>query len=234
MSNAVPIPKKARQLCIYCQQNEADTRDHVPGKSLFPKPRPTNLISVPACESCNKGFHLDDDYFRLLSMAEMVGDNSSAQVVRTITRGSLDRPEAAKFLLELRSKTEIAEVTTAEGIFTGEKARLLNFDRARIRRIIKRYVRGLFYEETGRPLPLEVEFEAHFIGELEMDPLIYKEASEKLLFQIDKIPMKQIGDTFSYSTKLFDEDSIASLWKLQFFGGLVFYSWTYTKPSKDD
>ena len=45
------------------------TTEHVPPKSLFPKPRPSNLITVPSCESCNVRFAQDEVLFRLYCSA---------------------------------------------------------------------------------------------------------------------------------------------------------------------
>lgn len=39
------------------------TDDHVPPKSFFPPPLPTNLITVRCCEKCNNAFSVDDEAF---------------------------------------------------------------------------------------------------------------------------------------------------------------------------
>src|SRR5208283_2514674 len=52
--------------CLYCGRVRPLTRDDVPPKNLFPKPRPSNLITVPSCQKCNQSFMLDDEYFRLV------------------------------------------------------------------------------------------------------------------------------------------------------------------------
>ena len=36
--------------------------DHVPQQSLFPSPAQDNLITVPACKSCNSGAAKDDEW----------------------------------------------------------------------------------------------------------------------------------------------------------------------------
>lgn len=50
--------------CYLCGSPNPTTKDHIPPKGFFPEPRPTNLITVPCCESCNNGFSLDDDAMR--------------------------------------------------------------------------------------------------------------------------------------------------------------------------
>lgn len=57
-------PKKFG-ICALCGKRRPITREHVPPKNLFLPPRPTNTITVPVCEPCNHGFHLDDEYFRV-------------------------------------------------------------------------------------------------------------------------------------------------------------------------
>ena len=56
--------KPDRSRCIYCGTTEQLTADHVPPKNIFPEPRTSDLITVPACERCNKSYELDDEYFR--------------------------------------------------------------------------------------------------------------------------------------------------------------------------
>ena len=53
------------QACYLCG-GEATTRDHIPPKGLFPAPRTANLITVPACSTCNQRASLDDGYLRLV------------------------------------------------------------------------------------------------------------------------------------------------------------------------
>ena len=61
--------------CANCDR-PANTRDHVPPEKLFTPPRPSNLITVPSCGSCNHGASDDDEVFRneLSIMAGSFGD----------------------------------------------------------------------------------------------------------------------------------------------------------------
>ena len=52
--------------CVICGNVGTITREHVPPKCLFVKPRPTNTITAPLCGPCNHSYHLDDEYFRVL------------------------------------------------------------------------------------------------------------------------------------------------------------------------
>ena len=48
-------------ICVYCGA-QPHTRDHVPSKVLLDEPFPPDLPVVDACESCNAGFSLDEQY----------------------------------------------------------------------------------------------------------------------------------------------------------------------------
>ncbi len=50
--------------CCYCGTKEATTRDHVPPKAIFNKPRPDDLITVPCCFECNNQASSFDEKFK--------------------------------------------------------------------------------------------------------------------------------------------------------------------------
>lgn len=70
--------------------------EHVPGKCLFPKPRPTDLITVPACEQCNNGSSLEDEYFLdTLALIDEERPSAALERLRRRVRLRLWRAEAA-------------------------------------------------------------------------------------------------------------------------------------------
>jgi len=82
--------------CTYCQTVGPLTDDHVPPKLLFSKPRPSNLITVPACFPCNNGAGLDDAYFRLnVAIRENAGEHPNAEPIWKAALKDLTRDEAA-------------------------------------------------------------------------------------------------------------------------------------------
>src|SRR4051812_40316879 len=70
------IDQPSAILCYLCQKRPATTKDHVPPKSLFPKPRPSNLMTLPCCFPCNNRFSKHEEYFRLFASSCI---NRSAQ-----------------------------------------------------------------------------------------------------------------------------------------------------------
>jgi hypothetical protein len=73
--------------CYLCGA-PATTRDHIPPRGLFPQPRPNNLITVPACRSCNHDRSLDDEYFRDVVAA---GSNDSPQSLNLLYQRIIPR-----------------------------------------------------------------------------------------------------------------------------------------------
>jgi hypothetical protein len=51
--------------CYLCGALSDLTLDHVPPANLFPPPRPSNLIKVACCATCNSSYSKDDEAFRL-------------------------------------------------------------------------------------------------------------------------------------------------------------------------
>src|SRR2546427_8377223 len=84
--------------CIYCGTDKDLTVDHVPPKLLLMRPYPPNLITVPACETCNKSFQKDDEYTRtMLAVDVRASKNTAAQSNLPAVLRSLQRPNARGF-----------------------------------------------------------------------------------------------------------------------------------------
>ena len=52
------------QICYLCGINPANSADHVPPQSLFPKDHQVKGYKLPACSKCNNFLHLDEEYIR--------------------------------------------------------------------------------------------------------------------------------------------------------------------------
>jgi hypothetical protein len=64
--------------CYLCNKPNPMTRDHVPPKGFFPVPGPTNLITLPCCESCNNSYSLDDEAMRVW-LSSALGRSSAGE-----------------------------------------------------------------------------------------------------------------------------------------------------------
>lgn len=147
-----------RSSCIYCGTTGKLTKDHVPPRNLFPAPRPSDLVTVPACKPCNKSFELDDEYFRIavVAPADPERDPVAARLwAEKVVRGTLTRSPALKSTI-IRSLVRL-DVTTPAGIYLGTTP-TVRLDRKRLDRITRRIVTALHWHHHGHVPRPEVEF----------------------------------------------------------------------------
>ena len=186
------MPKRGKRegLCAYCGNIRRLTRDHVPPKSLFPKPRTSDLITVPCCEECRRGWSKDDEYFCsvIVNAASAYKvteglqlDSFGADTQSLMEHKMLDsyaRPQAKGYLHKVVDEMIDLTVTTPEGIYLPHLSGFKPNDGS-FNRVAGRIVRGLFFREKGSPVPKDYRVDvAAFQGGLDsgMDEL-----REKLL-----------------------------------------------------
>jgi hypothetical protein len=154
--------KQRPDKCVYCGDNPGITDDHVPPKSFFPQPRPSNLITVPACHKCNSGASKDEDYFLATFMFSGAGNSDAGKI---LWKQRLNR----MFRKNLGLKRKIAEglsyrpVVTPTGIYLGRRMGL-QFDEGRFERVLQKIVRGLYYFEYGEALAAKTEVTTLFLS----------------------------------------------------------------------
>lgn len=134
-------------MCAYCGELRELTRDHVPPRCLFSKPRPSDLVTVPCCDSCNRELSKHDEYFRIAittGIDKEIFPKENADSVRAIS--NLNRPASQGFVRQLLQNYE-------------RNPGRLKVDKARIEIVLNRIVRGLFYHHSQKYLPGTIAFE---------------------------------------------------------------------------
>lgn len=186
--------------CLYCGAREGSTRDHVPPRNLFTKPLPDNLITVPACRSCNKGFDLDDEYFR--QVITLGVDPKRFPIAISAIR-NLGGPKKRGFLRKMLSD------------LSPEK-QWMNVERERVDRVTRRIIRGLFFHHTKLPLPQSAEVRVWFpcFGET----LAVGDEFLALTRILDRQTPHSVGaGVFAYRYFVDSESPDYSLWRLCFY-----------------
>jgi hypothetical protein len=106
------------------------TRDHIPPKNLFPRPRPSGLHTLPCCETCNNRASDDDEYFRL-AVSSLINRNvaGSKSWKRTV-ESTLQKRRIGKLIDELAESIKPAQISTPVGSFAvvqiGPRAEVIN------------------------------------------------------------------------------------------------------------
>jgi hypothetical protein len=216
-------------VCVYCGAGGNLTKDHIPPKCLFAN-RPSNLITVPSCEPCNKGFSLDDEYFRLaLTSRGDTGDHPEAQLVSERAVQRISRPQARGFLESVFNSLTTIELKTPAGLYLGDAPGFMA-DLGRLSRVARRVITGLYFHEFGERLPDTHEAVAWQESGLQR----VGEATRAQLRQwcnfAQSAPEKTIGeDVFSYWYQPVPDEAHVSVWVLIFYKTVGFIGLTGAK-----
>lgn len=208
------------QRCVYCANPENLTDEHAPPKLIFPKTRPSDLITVKACLDCNQGGSKDAEYFRLsLCVNPICKDVPSVKALKDPVHRSLTRPEAQGFRIALLRCLEPEQGMIAFTVNIG-----------RIHAVIKRTVQCLYLHEVGEKLP-----DTYEVGVVSLDSLAQFAHEEIQEFRRDFVePLCQteqrlIADNqFGYSV-MNTSRPFVSVWALVFYGVWPFVALTGPK-----
>jgi hypothetical protein len=197
-----------QETCIYCGEPRPLTRDHVPPQSIFPNPKPSNLITVPARQDCNGGFKLDDEYFRTFVVT---GSYRSSAARSLWDRKTIGSPNAESIRQILRRSMKDFEIRSPSGLYLGNAPALL-LDARRTLRIAARIVLGLWWHHYRTRPESSIKILAGRLWSLD--------GMEHILSACQKASIA--GDVFAYAHGVPPEDTHQSVWFLQFYSSLLF------------
>jgi len=219
--------------CCYCGQQLGVTRDHIPPKNLFPKPRPANLITVPACEECHSdAWSKDDEYFRLkVCLSAEAGGHPEAQKVADKALLRLLRPQASRFRAQIKKDTSERWIRSPSGIYG--KALAYEADPDRIDSTIARVTRGLHFHECGERLSVDARIKV--FSRCRRYPARLLQVLERDIgITLAALPAKVIGDgVFSYRFSFEKKKDVEeAAWAFTFYGGMPFLALTRSKTDR--
>ena len=207
--------RKRNRACAFCGK-PATTRDHVPPKGVFPKPRPTDLITVPACAVCNAGSKLDDEYFQWVVTVGTEGNDAAMEIIKKRIGPKFQRRPA--LLKEIMEGATFVDVVSEGGIFLGEKP-AFHYDGPRVKAVIEKIVQGLYYFHFGVRLS-----SLGIVDDYILNPIFNETAKEAIC----SLPLNEIGGgIFSYRYYRNEEDYTKSFWLLMFFRRMLFLTRTH-------
>ena len=135
------------KLCVLCGLQPATTKDHLPPKSIYPKPREPGLqlFTVPSCIDCNNGDAKADEEFKMVVAME-TGEvrNNKEQLARSVAKTIGHNQRIAN---EVFSTAKRVFVDRGSGVHLPETKITFNFELYQI--VVQRIVRGLYWRETG-------------------------------------------------------------------------------------
>lgn len=210
---------KKIQLCVLCGDQPATEGegDHLPPQCIYPKPRPINVPwnKVPACIPCNNAGSKDDEQFKLI-IGITTGEfrSNMESVINAMGRTIGKNQRLAKQVLK-ENKRGYAK---RHGSPILEPVVAIPFDRDAYERVIRRIVRGLYWQQTDTIMPRLSEIH---VREPESPDLHAHVAT--LLQNAERVELN--GGTFVYKFLITDDGD--SFWAMQFFGKHLVFAFAY-------
>ena len=204
--------------CAYCGELRELTDDHVPPRLLLGEPYPDNLITVPACEPCNRGFQRDDEYTRdMVALDFRAGRNATAATNVPKVFRSMQRPQSTRYRKYFEGQLRPTELVDSSGRPLSLRA---SPDRARIENTGKHIMRGLHFHFAQRPLPGDAKVYSYSKPGYDSIDFVVEHLTrlyEKAGAQRDGA----IGDGFSYAAASFGDAFIYLLLLYEYFWWIV-------------
>lgn len=203
-------------VCALCGETLQVTREHVPPKNLYLPPRPRNTITVPVCEPCNHGYHLDDEYFRVyVATGSKPGTRLWRLWKEKVVGSSFQRGGGLKGRLNDDQDKVVRHHLTVEPLRTFDNKVLgneclpsvLSFTASRIEAVVEKIVRCLHFSLCGTPLS------KHARLEVDISPL--SPAESQLLFD------QRTGEVGEFEEFVFRREETShgtSRWLMAFYG----------------
>lgn len=217
--------KKKKKLCVYCHSPKDLTRDHIPPKSFFPRPRPTNLITVPCCRNCHEELTGKDEYFRnyLIFSPQCRGHVAARQLQKSGLR-SLQDPNAGELsypLFNFRNRPWPGNLVSSPPFYYGAS---VGPDDERIEDVIERIIVGLFWRETDKYLPLD--YSVDVVGSYDSTYMDWQVQQSVRRLRNEKEPANIGEGVFQYWWSWAEHtqpgEAHRSDWMLQFYEGMIF------------
>ncbi len=203
-------------VCVFCKKT-ANTKEHIPAKQFFKGISDKNLITVPSCNSCNKGFQKDEVFFRQFWVSMLMDRSKVAKKLMNseITR-SIKRTPALGY--QMFNQMQLVDAYTKSGIYVGKKTmyRMSGLDKKRINGVVTKIIKGLFFNEFKQVLPEDWEIKIIWITPLIEKNLKLIETAKTLKWNVIK------EDTFAYGVN-YVPNTFQSIWIIDFFMIPLFY-----------
>lgn len=186
-------------LCALCGKRSATTREHVPPRAIFSKPRPSDLITVPACFECNNDSSKTDERFKVHLGMHTWRDE---QVLRTLDHN-------ASLRRDVSSRIKLTKVFNSRNEILGE-ASLCLWDSEAHSTTIEKCIKGLYFHHYGEILCSSAKIKTHFFHSLTAELMNISESWANNCIAN--------GDFVYKFTSASNENTHMSVWLFQFFG----------------
>ena len=205
-----------KNICYICCKAGSDDKDHVIPYSFFKKPRPANLLTLPAHHKCHS--KMDEEYFRILAAGQNLEQSTSAN---DLWKGKIFRSVGRNIPLRELIRSSILDnvpIISKGGIYMGSTP-AIRYNRNKLDPIIKKIVRGLYFQETRELLSFNTKFTWDVVNEKPIGPMLQiLEGSQRGIKYID---------VFESAYTVVEESGLeVTAWWLLFYKGLLIVCFT--------
>jgi hypothetical protein len=162
--------------CYLCGSTVGMTRDHIPPKGLFPRPRPSNLHTVPCCHSCNNRASKDDEYFRL-SVSSLINRNAiGTKSWRRVVESTLSAQRISEWIRELRENVEPVLLRLPGSLTYGSR---ISVRADVVSRVLVRITKGFLYLTHPEIDRSALDFHITHIDQFKLDSIVISGVADK-------------------------------------------------------
>lgn len=207
---------KSLGLCVICGQRDAVTRDNVPPGGIFPPPRPSDLVRVPACRPCNNGTSALDERFRVYLGLHVSRFGGRATRLYEEARRSLRHNRRLR--REVLASVRPAHLATDHGVIYERGFRIL-WDSQAHDTIVEKTIRGLYYHHFHDILGPRVKVDVYW----------FRSLSKELAEMSNVWLANRVGQgDFIYRFGRAEDSPLDSVWIFEFYG--AHWAAGYTSP----
>lgn len=194
--------------CCYCSTNIATTRDHVPPKGIFNRPRPSDLITVPCCSQCNNGASILDEKFRVyLGMHVARFNYDGEQLFKTGALKTL--LHNSKLKLEVLKNIDGKPIQYRKDGILKNGSQLL-WDSKAHDSVIHRITCGLYYHHFRKPIDPNSKINVYWFND-------FKDILSQ--FSFTEVSIGNGIFKYYYARQLVKNEQDISCWLYQFYSG---------------
>ena|SRR5579859_460376 len=162
------MPKTARPpiaewYCTYCgmelHRHGVSNKEHAVARQFFPEPRPVDLnkVVVPSCRTCNEAPKRDEDYVRGLLSLSRAALSDAGQRIHPVAMRALQKDRGLRDAIRRGLKRDVA-LRSPGGVYLGQAmTQTIAWDR--VKRVLAKWARGLYFKEYGERLESSATFD---------------------------------------------------------------------------
>ncbi len=205
--------------CYICGSAPGTTKDHIFAKSLFVPPLPQDMLTAPACSACQQAIQPDEEVFRNFVAAGSYGDATAWALWEGKVAGSFENSPGLRTTFINSIKT--IEWKSPGGVILGDVT-VVEADKDRTEKVIRKMVRGLFYKDSGgQVMPFDVSYRIEQVTPM-TEPL-----PPQVMDIYHGIELRTVGDDVRYKFQIVDGEPRMTVSWMAFYSKMMFIALTW-------